>query len=446
MSKNDALTAGIPVKFFVTPSMIKGWKKSTGPRDKKAIKSLRRKSKTQAKRRKARSVSWPRSKKYKRGPKKKAGRYRPGYGPVQTIKLYRGAGISKRQARRLKGSGHAGSARSRGGTAVKLNPRRRKRRKARRKPTGVKRGAGGRFKKKRRKKARRRKAARRKNPGRKRRRRRRKATGTRRRTYRKNPGHKRRRRRRKKKGSHLARRRKGGVRRRRRRYRKNPNGLMRTLGLNEIMNQNVWIFGGQAVLGMGATAWICDTLNRQRWVPMALKTRGGQVALCAVSTGLTFAGAKIVQGFLPKGRLTRNLPANMLTGGVIYTLINALYAFAPRLFNTLRLPRPAMPAAADMAGMGRVYDGPYGRGGSYPGQYPGYGGMGSVESAAALVEGESLSRQTSAFDGMGNVGDWMELSGSPVPIEDLRGMGDWVEMNPSAQLVQEGFSPGAESF
>jgi hypothetical protein len=372
MSKPEALMARIKVPGHISQRMISFWL-AEGSHNRKgskaykaALAKLKKMAAGQKTKRKKRAVSYMRKPKAKRSKgrvvkkgkrkgqrvgnrrstKTSSGRYKRGLGPTTTITLKRGLAPTKAQIKYLKEGGFLSALQAPGGV-VKLNrKKRRKRKNPRRRPAkknARKKKARRRSKKKsssrRRRKSRvksnpKRKAKAKSNP--KRRRRRKSSSRKRRRSTKRNPGRKLARRRRSRKG----------------RVRRNP-GIVATLrsSLMKITEGDLWVTSAHILAGATVTAGVCETAARQRWVPAVLKRGAGEVALCALSSGLVYGGARIAERYLPKGKLTKNLSMNMLVGGIVYTSVKAASVFLPRLASKLGLTTNRRSMASGQAGM-----------------------------------------------------------------------------------------------
>ncbi len=237
--------------------------------------------------------------------------------------------------------------------------------------------------------------------------------------------------------------------------------------LAQLRDASFWVTGGHILVGAGLTGLASRAILNFKFARQVASMRGagGAVARAGVNVGSTLlvsAAVSYLKRFVGGGRYLENVERNVLVGGVVYTLANLAYdlwpAGAEKLIPGVSAPRGGLlraPAAAagEMGWLpGRK---------AYPGEYPGYGGLGMVMSPEDLVAGESMARQVNEFSGLGSSG------GAPVPLEDLRGypgqygggmndwmelsgmgggMNDWVEIDPNANLVKAGFDPGTETF
>lgn len=250
---------------------------------------------------------------------------------------------------------------------------------------------------------------------------------------------------------------------RRHRVRRNPFQAQ----LAQLRDASFWITGGHILVGAGLTGLASRAIMNFKFARQVASMRGagGAVARAGVNVGSTLlvsAAVSYLKRFVGGSRYLENVERNVLVGGVVYTLASLAYdlwpAGAEKVIPSIGAPRgnllrASAGASGEMGWLpGRL---------AYPGEYPGYGGMGMVMSPEDLVSGESMARQVNEFSGLGSSG------GAPVPLEDLRGypgqygggmndwmelsgmgggMGDWVEIDPNANLVKSGFDPGTETF
>jgi hypothetical protein len=214
--------------------------------------------------------------------------------------------------------------------------------------------------------------------------------------------------------------------------------------LEQLKNVQFWATAAHVGVGMGLTGLATNMILGTRF---ATKLRfmpgiGGALGRAVVSAGTAalvgYAGGKVAEmAPAPMKKAVAGAGRNLLIGGLTYTLVKFLYEAAPAVASKFlpgieaptarpRVTAAAAPAAAEpMAGLG----------------YYGLGQESSVTSAENIVEGESAARA------MGNVGDFLEMTGMggsggvPIPVQDFQNLDGMGALAPMGYPGQYGGPP-----